>query len=123
MIGDSELDGMRQAFLNSLTDSAQVYRPTNVSDAQGGHTQTEGLPWTEACRLHAGDRRPGMSMLAQRLGERIANREVYVIYLGYNSTVAVEDRLVIGGRSFRALALLHGTYNISRRAVAILEGA
>lgn len=120
MIGTDELSAMRQAVIHALPDSAEVRRASATSDGLGG----QDIAWTTiatlSCRLSlptAGV--PGMSMLGQMLGERIANRVIFVASFPANSDVRDGDRIIVDGRTYEVLSVINGSWEIARRAIVV----
>lgn len=115
----AEITEMRTAFDEALTQTATIYRATETSDEMGGRTESESSAGTSECRLETAEQRPGMSMIAQRIGDRIGDRDVYMVYFPASTDVQEDDRLLIGSRQFEVLLVLYGGFEISRRAVVV----
>lgn len=120
MIGMDELSAMRQAVIHALPDSAEVQRATALSDGLGGQTIVWITVTTLPCRLSLPTSgTPGITMLGQMLGERIANRVVFVASFLASSDVRAGDRIIVDGRNYEVLSVINGSWEIARRAIVV----
>jgi hypothetical protein len=123
MISSTEIDAMRQAVEDeALPDTGLIQRATSVSDGMGGQTKTWATVIASVdCRVSmptAGT--PGLSLLGQQFGDRIANRDVLVASFPALTDVRDGDRLVVGGRTYELLNVFGGSWEIARRAMVVL---
>ena len=115
----SEIAEFRTTFNATLLYTGTIYRATRAADGSGGSTETESSQGNFSCRLETAGKQPGVTMLAITMADRLANREVFVVYFPYNTNVQDGDRITIGSRSFRVVAVLYDEMQVSRRAVVV----
>jgi len=109
MLSNADLLAMRTAVQEAMPDSAQVRRKTLASDGAGGLIPTWEDVATIACRLAPIGR--GDEVL---LAGKPAEESVFVVTLPHDSNVQVEDRLVIGSRTFKVMSMQSRSWEIAK---------
>jgi len=114
MLSAAELTAMRAVQQESMLTSCTVSTPTSTPDGLGG--QTDGTPSTTStvCRVVPTGGRE--SEIAAQLTEQVS----YTITLPYGTTITAESSVVVGGDTYRALAVLDGgTYATAIKVLAV----
>lgn len=124
VLSQAEIEGIRATLEGQMFQSARVWRRTLTADATGGHTDTLAEVSTSPikCRIMTGDKRPGLSLVGQVVGDQIINREQYTIYFPHDADVQADDLVTIGERTFRLTAVIYGDCEFTRRATAQPHG-
>lgn len=92
---NAELAAIRDAIETLLPDTCNVMSSTNVSDGQGGWTQTRGTVSAGVnCRL---DWRTGMSI---QTGGAVSMYTGWVFSMPYDTTVNADHEIDHGGYSY-----------------------
>ncbi len=116
MLSNTELERMRETADQAMPDVAVVQRVAFASDGMGGLTQTWSTAATTVCRVDP----PGRNPLVSTLGERIANRQVFVVSLPEGTDVLDGDRIIVGSATYEVLGTLGESWEIVIRAVCVL---
>jgi len=116
MIGPDELAAMQAAAALAMPDTAQIYRPGWVANSMGGQTDTETLVGSAACRVDAAGWSPAVELYAARIGER----QPFILNLVANCGVLENDRVLVNGASYRVLAVLTGSWEITAQVLGVV---
>lgn len=123
MLRDNEITRMRSEIDRAMPDTATVLAVTRTSDGRGGYTESESTALTTACRLNKATSSTGLSMVAQALGAKVQNREVFFLDVPAGTEIEVGDRIEVNGYQYEALRVLDGvSWELERRVVVIRSG-
>ena len=118
MIDANELLSMQAAAAAAMPDTGQVYRPGWVANSMGGQTDTETLVESAAaCRVDPAGRSPAVELYAARIGER----QPFILNLAATSDVEAGDRVLVNGVSYRVLAKLTGSWEITAQVLGVVQ--
>lgn len=117
MLPSSEITAMKTEAALAMPDSGQIYRRAIVSDSAGGHTVSETLTATLACRVSPPDRR-AIEVYAQRIG----TRQAFTIDFPGGSDVRVGDRALISSVSYEIIAILDLSWEITHQVIGAVQG-
>lgn len=107
---------VRAATAAGMADTAQIVRPTLVSDEMGGQVESEATVATVACSVGLMQATPVEAVWA----EQIRTRALYAITLPLGTVVEPGDRLVVNGTMrYEVVALVHRTWRVAERAMCI----
>lgn len=117
MLSAAELTAMRTLAQRTLADVATVQRKTTVSDGMGGYTDTWTTVLTTTCRVAANNNlQADRSITAAQLREGVA----WKVTLPFGSDVRLDDRIVVGARTFEVLGIYApGTYETARQCACV----
>jgi hypothetical protein len=115
MLSDADLAEMRAAQEETMVETCTIERKVKTSDGAGGFS--EGAPTTTSCkcRIGTGLREPQARVIA----EQVAPRQVYVVTLPALTDVQAEDRITVGGRTFKVISPQQGSFETARRCYCV----
>jgi len=106
---------MRAAQAAAMPDACTISRFSQVTDGQGGWTDTYATASTTVCRVAAG----GLSPQEAAMANKLTSKTVWVVSLPALTSVLLADRIIVGARTFEVLGLLAPhTWESARRAIA-----
>lgn len=106
---DAEVTAMRTHLTATLPDTCEIDYVTRTADGVGGYTEA----WTArgtaiACRLSPANQ----GREAQITGAQVREAQVWVLSVAYDQTVTVQDRVVVGGKTYRVTQVNEGESEI-----------
>jgi len=115
MLSEDEIAAMRATATASLPETIEVQRPTRVPDGAGGETLTYGNVATCPARLA-----PAGGEDEREFAGRVAGRSLWRITLPALADVRLDDRVVVGGRTFEVLGVRARSFEVCRVVLATL---
>jgi hypothetical protein len=103
------LDRMRQTDERAMSDTAQVQGSTWIDDGAGGGTPGWGTTATVPCRIAALTQGDAEIVIAD-VQETVT---LYRVNLPLGTAVDVDNRILVGPRTFSILTIPAGTYGTS----------
>jgi hypothetical protein len=120
-LSDTEIAEIRATLESQMFQTAQVYRRTLEADDAGGQTGEPELITESICRVMTADKRPGLSLIGQVIGERIENRDQFTITFPHDADVQEDDIVLVGSRQYRVLSVSFGDWEFSLRAAVTYD--
>jgi head-tail adaptor len=126
LLSTETLGGLRTLAATALPESADVQRRTQVVDDVGGTVDTYATASTVACRVS----RLGNAAEERIIGDRIAGRSAFTVFLPWDADVRESDRLVVtpadpalSTQTYEVAGVLAPTsYQVHVRCVCAREG-
>ena len=114
----AEIEDIRATLEAQMFQTAVISRVTLTSDGLGGSNEAGTPVGTAICRVSTAGQRSGLSLMGQVIGGRVDNRDQYVVYFPWDTDVRNDDSIAVEGRTFRAMAVLYGDWDFSKRVMA-----
>lgn len=118
-LSQAEIEAIRTTLEMQMFQTATIQRKTLTPDGMGGNTESLTTVGTSVCRLSTADKRLGLSLIGQLVGDRIENRDQYTIYFPHVTDVRADDLVSVDGRTFRVTSVLYGDWEFTRRAAVM----
>lgn len=114
MLSDADLSAMRAQAESAMPETVEIRRKTEVGDGAGGFTEQWSVIATVSGRIAPTGSQPQERVVA----EKLSVVSPWTVTLPAGVDVTVSDRLVIGGRTLEAVAVLAPrSWEISRRVL------
>jgi len=115
MLSEDEIAAMRATATASLPETIEVQRPTRVPDGAGG----QAVSWSPA-GTYPGRLAPAGGEDEREFAGRVAGRSLWRITLPAEADVRLDDRVVVGGRTFEVLGVRARSFEVCRVVLATL---
>lgn len=114
MLSNADIASMRATAEAALSGTAVIHNGTLTSDSGGGYTEafTPRTGGTVACRVAPVTGSEGEE------GDRVNADAEYIITLPAATTIETDDRIVVAGITYDAVAVRDRTWEITRRVEA-----
>lgn len=109
MLTPADITRMRATVEQALPGTAVIQSGTLTSDNGGGWTEAFTAAGTVACRVAP------ISGTEREIGGRISAEAEYIVTLPAETTVAPDDRIVVGAITYNVVAVRDRDWELSRR--------
>ena len=115
MLSADEIAAMRATATASLPETIEVQRATRAADGAGG----QAVSWSPA-GTYPGRLAPAGGEDEREFAGRVAGRSLWRITLPAEADVRLDDRVVVGGRTFEVLGVRARSFELCRVVLATL---
>jgi hypothetical protein len=99
-----------------MADTAEIVRPTLVSDGMGGQAESEVVVATVPCAVGPMQAAP----VEQAWAEQVQARAVYAIVVPLGTVAEPRDRLVVNGTMvYEVVTMVHRTWRVAERVICV----
>jgi hypothetical protein len=99
-----------------MADTAEIVRPTLVSDGMGGQVESEVVVATVPCAVGPMQATP----VEQAWAEQVQARTLYAIALPLGTVVEPRDRLVVNATMvYEVVTMVHRTWRVAERVICV----
>lgn len=112
-LGNRLVQGVAAA---GMADTAEIVRPTLVSDGMGGQVESEVVVATVPCAVGPMQGTP----VEQAWAEQVQARAMYAIAVPVGTVTEPRDRLVVNGTMvYEVVTMVHRTWRVAERVICV----
>ena len=118
LLTDSDLTSMRAVAASALPNSGTIQTSAYASDGGGGGSITWHASGTVDCRYAP---IPGIGAGEDEMGGEIQARANFIFTLPHDAAIGTDDRILVGGDSYRVEAIRSRSWNLTTRVETVKE--